>query len=70
MKQREDYSIAYGKAKTSRTVAIRLHCMECCGFDVKDVNACIQKLCSLYPFRIPTASSDKMIRRTNNNDAT
>jgi hypothetical protein len=31
--------------------AIRLHCIECMGFQKRFVNECTSTLCPLYPFR-------------------
>jgi len=47
------YRAKYKKAVTgkSRTDAIRSFCMECCGYQEKEVTLCTDLACSLYPYR-------------------
>ena len=37
--------------------AIKLHCIECMGFDYKEVTLCTAIHCPLYPFRKGTPKS-------------
>jgi hypothetical protein len=50
-----------GKEKTkvvrlTPSRAIRLHCVECMGFQASLVKICSSALCPLYPFRLGRAS--------------
>jgi hypothetical protein len=39
--------------------AIKLHCIECMGFQAREVEHCTAPLCPLYPFRMGTNPSLK-----------
>jgi hypothetical protein len=40
------------KVKLTGLTAIRLHCIECMGFQIHEVKRCTSVLCPLYPFRM------------------
>lgn len=45
------YEIMYNKRKSSRKQAIRFFCIECMGYDSKEVDECSDKGCSLWSWR-------------------
>ena len=52
----EKYPAAFAKAKTSRSLAIKLQCYECCGGSRGEAKKCVATSCFLYPFS-PAASA-------------
>ena len=55
------YRGIYDKAVTgkSRKAAMHVFCLECCGWQIKEVHACSDTGCSLYPYRPkPRASQE------------
>jgi len=42
------YRGLYNKRKSSRKSAIRLQCLECCGYDPNEVKLCTDTECPLY----------------------
>ena len=38
--------------------AIREHCKECMGFQIREVRYCTSKNCALFPFRMPGRVKD------------
>jgi len=59
MKTRDDYKMSYEQAKTSRPKAVRMHCLECCGFDREMVKTCPSENCALFEWRLPSPGTDK-----------
>ncbi len=39
--------------------AIRYHCIECFGFQAREVQQCSSPLCALYPYRLGLAHTGK-----------
>ena len=50
----EKYRVMFEKAATgrSRRAAIRLQCLECCGWQSAEVRRCHIKDCPLWPYRL------------------
>ena len=48
------YRLAVGG---SRRAACRLHCLECCGWQSREVELCSAPGCCLWPYRLPVGSS-------------
>lgn len=46
------YKELYPKSKASRKAAIRLFCLECCGYNDNEVRLCTDRECPLYPWRL------------------
>ena len=45
------YRGLYNKRKTSRKAAMRFHCLECCGYQAREVTKCTDPECPLYTWR-------------------
>jgi hypothetical protein len=45
------YELA-GKCNKSRKSAVRLMCLECMGYDSREVTGCTDKNCPLYHWRV------------------
>ena len=60
------YQSIYGKAVTgkSRKAAMHAQCLECCGWQIKEVFLCTDVGCPLYPYRPKSRISQVM--KTNN----
>ncbi len=63
-------SFNFSKVKLQQVRAIRLKCLDCCGFSPKEVALCVSNNCSLYPFRmgrvsrVPTITLREMREKT------
>ena len=42
----------YDRRKTSRKAAIRFFCLECMGYNEKDIPGCTDKSCPLFRWRL------------------
>jgi len=51
----------FTKYKLSRKQAIRLHCLDCMGFQEAEVRKCSIKSCPLHPYRMSIAERVKLI---------
>ncbi len=47
-------------------VAIRNHCLECCGYSTKETELCTAPKCWLYPWRFGTTPQDLKSKRGGN----
>jgi len=54
--------------KGSAAAAIKLHCLECCGFMTKEVRLCGNLCCPMYPFRPYQNMTDEQIEQDNEKD--
>lgn len=45
----------------TRKNAIRLHCLECCGWNNAEVRRCTAKKCWLWPYRMSIAEKDAVL---------
>ena len=45
----------------TRKVAIRNHCLECCGFNAAEVRRCSAPECWLYPYRMDSPGKGREI---------
>ena len=45
--------------KLTKSMAIKLHCTECMGFQTAEVARCTSPMCALYPFRRATRAALK-----------
>ena len=48
-------------SKLSRKQAVRSFCIECMGFQPKEVRICTDQLCPLFPFRMGTEKKDAKV---------
>jgi hypothetical protein len=55
----KQYPATYDRAMTgkSRKAAMRAFCLECCGWQIKEVFLCTDLACPLYPYRPSSRSS-------------
>lgn len=55
------YRGIYDKAVTgkSRKAAMHAFCLECCGWEIKEVFACTDSGCALYPYRSKSRASQR-----------
>lgn len=51
----------------TRKVAIRLHCIECCGYQRAEVRRCDNRKCWLWPYRMGTTEKDAVAAETPKN---
>ena len=54
--------VDFTKERLSLSKAVRLKCLDCCGFSKGEVNKCKIKECSLYPYKMGKA--DTSIKKT------
>ena len=48
----------------TRKNAIRLHCIECCGFKKAEVRKCQARKCWLWPYRMGIAETTAVVSET------
>lgn len=49
--EKQSENLDFSKYRLTKAQAIRLKCLDCCGFEAKEVKYCIVKQCPLYPYR-------------------
>lgn len=50
--EKESQKFDFSKNKLRRGKAIRMRCLDCCGFQEKEVKNCEAKTCPLWPYRL------------------
>ncbi len=55
--EKEMQKFDFSKKKLTPVKAIRLKCIDCSGFQEKEVKECVCKNCPLYPYRLGIKSN-------------